>query len=394
MEDSQPVERGAVTQRTNEVATIHIDRLLETVIKQGASDLHLTVGRPPVIRLNGRLRSLETKVLGPDDTAALMKAITPERNQQEVQEEGGTDFGFAFGDAGRFRVAVFKQKGNIAIVLRLIPAKLLTFEDIGLPEICRALCRRPRGLFLVTGPTGCGKTTTLATMVDYINKSMDRHIVTIEDPIEYYHNHKKCIINQRDVGTDVPSFAEALKRVLRMDPDVILVGEFRDLETIGAGIRAAETGHLVFATLHTTGCQGTINRIIDAYPHEQQEQIRVQMSTNLLASLSQTLLPRIPSGMIAAYEFMVTTPAIANLIRENKTFRIDSAIQTGKKYGMQLLDEHLWSLYQDGLVSAEDVVDQARNSGMMQDKIDTHARGLDASVGEGDEDRGPTLRTS
>ena len=375
------------------MATLHIDRLLETVVRQGASDLHLTVGRPPVIRLHGHLRALETKTLKPADTAALMRAITPEANQQELQEEGGTDFGFSFGDAGRFRVAVFKQKDAIAVVLRLIPSKIMTFEEIGLPQICRALCRRPRGLFLVTGPTGCGKTTTLATMLDYINKNLDRHIVTIEDPIEYFHDHQKCIVNQRAVGVDVPSFSEALRRVLRQDPDVILVGEFRDLETMQSGIRAAETGHLVFATLHTTGCQGTINRIIDAFPHEQQEQIRVQMSTNLIATLSQQLIPRIPKGMIAAYEFMVSTPAIANLIRENKTYRIDSAIQTGMKYGMQLLDEHLWSLYESGLISAEDCVDQSRQPGQMQDKIDTHRRGLDVSeVGEGESERS-VLRT-
>ncbi len=358
------------------MGTIHIDRLLETVIKQGASDLHLTVGRPPVVRLHGHLRSLETKVLAPEDTVALMKAITPERGQQELQEEGGCDFAFTFGDAGRFRVSIFKQKGNIAMVLRLIPNKLLTFEQIGLPNICRALCRRPRGLFLVTGPTGSGKTTTLATMLDYINKNLDRHIVTMEDPIEYYHNHKKSLVNQREIGIDVPSFSEALRRVLRMDPDVILVGELRDLETISAAVRAAETGHLVFSTLHTTGCQGTINRIVDAFPHEQQEQIRVQLSTNLIATLSQVLLPRQPKGMVAAYEFMVGTPAIANLIRENKTYRIDSAIQTGKKYGMQLLDEHLWNLYEQGAVNAEDCVDRSRHPGGMQDKIDAHRRGM------------------
>ena len=362
------------------MATIHIDRLLETVVRQHASDLHLTVGRPPVIRLDGHLRSLETKVLTPDDTVALMKSITPERNQQELSEEGGTDFGFGFGDGARFRVAVFMQRGNVAVVLRLIPSKLLTFEEIGLPKICRALCRRPRGMFLVTGPTGCGKTTTLATMIDYINETQDRHIVTVEDPIEYYHNHKKCILNQRAVGPDVPNFAEALRRVLRQDPDVILVGELRDLETIESAIRAAETGHLVFGTLHTTGCQGTINRMIDAFPHEQQSQLRVQLSTNLIATLSQALLPRIPRGMIAAYEFMVTTPAIANLVRENKTYRIDSAIQTGKKYGMQLLDEHLWNLYEEGLIAAEDCIDCARQPGPMQDKIDVHRRGMDAKA--------------
>ncbi|MEK6797362.1 MAG: type IV pilus twitching motility protein PilT [Planctomycetota bacterium] len=377
------------------MATIHIDRLLETVVKQGASDLHLTVGRPPVIRIHGHLRSLETKVLAPEDTVALMKSITPERNQQELQEEGGTDYAFAFGDQGRFRVSVFKQKSNVALVLRLIPSKMLTFEQIGLPDICRALCRRPRGLFLVTGPTGSGKTTTLATMLDYVNANLDRHIVTMEDPIEYYHNHKKSLINQREIGNDVGSFAEALRRVLRMDPDVILVGELRDLETIGAAIRAAETGHLVFATLHTTGCQGTINRIVDAFPHEQQEQIRVQLSTNLIATLSQVLLPKIPKSMVAAYEFMVTTPAIANLIRENKTYRLDSAIQTGKKFGMQLLDEHLWTLYSQGLVNAEDTVDRSRNPGVMQDKIDAHRRGMDPGSVEGKEDENRVvLRTS
>ena len=376
------------------MATIHIDRLLETVVKQGASDLHLTVGRPPVLRLHGSLRSLETKVLAPEDTVALMKAITPERNQQELQEEGGTDFGFSFGDAGRFRVAVFMQKNNVAIVLRLIPSKLLSFEQIGLPKICRALCRRPQGIFLVTGPTGSGKTTTLASMIDYININMDRHIVTVEDPVEYYHSHKKSIINQRNVGIDVPSFSEALRRVLRQDPDVILVGELRDLETIEAAISAAETGHLVFGTLHTTGCQGTINRIIDAFPPNQQEQIRVQLSTNMIATLSQALMPRQPKGMVAAFEFMVVTPAISNLIRENKTFRIDSAIQTGKKYGMQLLDEHLWTLYEGGLIKGDDAVDRSRQPGQMQDKIDAHRRQLSAADQTEDEEEKVVLRTS
>jgi twitching motility protein PilT len=372
------VERDRPAQRRKvPVSTVHIDRLLETVIRQNASDLHLTVGEPPIIRLHGHLRRLETKVLGPDDTTALMRAIVPERNQQELQEEGGTDFGFAFGDAGRFRVAVFKQKGHVAMVLRLIPFKIMTFEEIGLPRICRALCRRPRGLFLVTGPTGSGKTTTLATMLDYVNKNFDRHIVTVEDPIEYYHTHKTSILNQREVGVDVPSFSEALRRVLRQDPDVILVGELRDLETMESAIRAAETGHLVFSTVHTTGCQGTVNRIIDAFPHEQQEQIRVQLSINLIACLSQALLPRQPKGMVAAYEFMVVTPAIANLVRENKTYRIDSMIQTGKKYGMQLLDEHLWNLYAEGAITSADAVDCSRNPGQMQDKIDAHRRGLD-----------------
>ena len=378
------------------MATVHIDRLLETVIKRGASDLHLSVGRQPTIRLDGRLRSLETKELEPDDTTALMKAITPDRNQQEIQEEGGTDFGFAFGTAGRFRVSVFRQKGNISLVLRLIPYKLLSFEDIGLPNLCRALCRRPRGLFLVTGPTGSGKTTTLATMIDYINDNFDRHIITVEDPIEYYHTHKTCVVNQREVGNDVPSFGEALRRVLRMDPDVILIGELRDLETMEAAVTAAETGHLVFGTLHTTGCQGTINRIIDAFPTHQQDQIRVQLSVALIAVLSQALCPRIGRGRVAAYEFMVVTPAIANLIRENKVYRMNSSIQTGKKFGMQLLDEHLWQLYSDGIIASEEAVDKAVNSGEMQDKVDKHRSQqnlVDQPIGD-DEEEDHVLRTS
>ena len=366
------------------MATVHIDRLLETCIRVNASDIHIHVGRPPVLRIDGRLRSLETKVLEPEDTVALMKSVTPERNQQELQEEGGTDFGFAFGDKGRFRVSVFRQKGNISMVLRLIPSKILTFEEIGLPPIVKALCRRPRGLFLVTGPTGSGKTTTLATMLDYINRNFDNHIISVEDPIEYYHNHVKACFSQREVGVDVPSFAEELRRSLRMDPDVILVGEMRDLETMEAAIRAAETGHLVFATLHTTGAQGTINRIIDAFPVAQQEQIRVQLSINVLAVLSQTLLPKAGTpGRVAAYEFLVCTPAISNLIRENKTYRIDSAIQTGKKYGMQLLDDHLWRLYEAGTCSGEECLERARQPADFQAKMEAKARGLAAAAGVG-----------
>jgi twitching motility protein PilT len=308
-------------------------------------------------------------VLESDDTVALMKSITPEKNQQELQEEGGTDFGFAFGDQARFRVAVFKQRGNVTMVLRLIPTNIMSLDEIGLPKICATLCRRPRGMFLVTGPTGSGKTTTLAAMVNYVNEKLDRHIVTIEEPIEYYHQHKKSLINQREVGLDVPSFSEALRRVLRQDPDVILVGELRDLETIEAAVRAAETGHLVFSTLHTTSASGTITRIIDVFPPNQQEQIRTQLSTNLIAVLAQALCPlAVGKGRIAAYEFMVVTPAISNLIRENKAYRIDSSIQTGKKLGMQLLDEHLWKFYDIGKITLEEMLDKAREPGPLHDK--------------------------
>ena len=359
------------------MATVNMDRLLEACVTQGASDLHIVTGRPPVLRVDGSLRSLETKVLEPDDTTALMKSITPDRNQQELQEEGGTDYGFAYGDVARFRVSVFRQKGNISIVLRRIPTSIMTFEEIGLPKICAALCRRPRGMFLVTGPTGCGKTTTLACMINYINENFDRHIITVEEPIEYYHPHKKSILNQREVGVDVPSFGEALKRVLRMDPDVILVGELRDLETIESAVRAAETGHLVFSTVHTTSAAGTITRLIDVFPVDQQEQIRIQLSSNLIAVLSQALCPLATGrGRIAAYEFMVVTPAIANLIRENKTYRIDSSIQTGKKLGMQLLDEHLWKLYDTGIINLEEMIDKGRQPGALQDKANEKINAL------------------
>ncbi len=383
------------------MATVNMDRLLQACVAQGASDLHIVVGRPPVLRIDGSLRSLETKVLEPDDTTALMKSITPDKNQQELQEEGGTDYGFAYGDQARFRVAVFRQKGNLSIVLRRIPTNIMTFEEIGLPKICAALCRRPRGMFLVTGPTGCGKTTTLATMINYINENLDRHIITIEEPIEYYHSHKKSIINQRAVGMDVPSFGEALRRILRQDPDVILVGELRDLETIESAVRAAETGHLVFATVHTTSAAGTVTRLIDVFPVDQQEQIRIQLSSNLIAVLSQALCPLATGrGRVAAYEFMVVTPAIANLIRENKTYRIDSSIQTGKKLGMQLLDEHLWRLYDSGQINLLEMLDKSRQPGALQDKANDKInamrgkqKGRKKEAQKEMEDLGPILRS-
>ena len=355
------------------MATIQIDRLLETTIRRSASDLHLAVGKPPTLRMHGRMRELQTKVLEGEDTVALMKSITPERIQQEYEETGSGDFGFSFGEEARFRVAIFKQKGFCSLVLRRIPNKLLTFEQIGLPKMAEQICRRPRGLFLVTGPTGSGKTTTLASMINYINENFERHIITMEDPVEYYHPHKKSIVVQREIGVDVPNFSEALRRALRQDPDVMLVGEMRDLATISAAITAAETGHLVFGTLHTSGAASTVNRLIDAFPADQQEQVRVQLSGNLIAVLSQALCPRADTdGMIAAYEFMYVTPGIQNLIRDNKSFRIDSDIQTGKKYGMQLLDDNLWMNFQAGKISKEEAIDKSKNPGGMVDKMQKH----------------------
>ncbi len=351
-------------------STIQIDRLLETVVRRGASDLHLAVGMPPTLRLHGGLRQLQTKVLEAEDTMALMKSITPERIQQEYEEQGSGDFAFAYGEAARFRVAIFKQKGVCSMVLRQIPNKLLTFEQVGLPKMAEQICRRPRGLFLVTGPTGSGKSTTLASMINFINENFDRHIITMEDPVEFYHKHKKSIVVQREIGVDVPDFYEAIRRALRQDPDVILVGEMRDTKTIGAAVTAAETGHLVFGTLHTNGAASTISRIIDAFPTDQQEQIRVQLANNMIAVLSQTLCPRVDQeGRLAAYEFMYVTPGIQNLIRENKVFRIDSEIQTGKRFGMQLLDDNLWMHFTAGRISAEEAIDKSRNPGYMVDKM-------------------------
>jgi len=368
------------------MAALQIDKLLETVVKEGCSDLHITTGQPPCVRKHGRLVRLETKTLGPEDTTALMKSITPERNQQELQEVGGTDFGFAYGEKARFRVAVFKQRGHIAMVLRQIPREFLTFEQLGLPAAVRDVITRPRGLFLVTGPTGSGKTTSLASMINWMNSNHDHHIITIEDPIEYYHTHKKSMINQREVGVDVPSFPEALRRSLRMDPDVILVGEMRDLDTISAAITAAETGHIVFGTLHTTGAQGTVDRIIDVFPTNQQEQIRTQLSTSIIGILSQALLPRKPKGLVAAFEMLVVTPAIANLIRENKTYRINSSIQTGRKFGMQLLDDALFNLWRNGLVEEQDVVMKANHPGELKSRLERAKRGLFDEEPEEDEE--------
>ncbi len=358
------------------MGTILIDKLLHTVVNRGASDLHISVGQPPVVRTDGRLKRLETKVLEAEDTVALMKSITPERCQQELQEVGGTDFGFAFGDLARFRVSVFKQRGFVGMVLRQIPVEMMDFKELGTPPVFADLIMRPRGLILVTGPTGSGKTTTLASAIDYINGRVDHHIITVEDPIEFYHQHRKSTINQREVGVDVPSFAEAIRRALRQDPDVILVGELRDLETIEAAITAAETGHIVFGTLHTTGAQGTINRIIDVFPTSQQEQIRTQLSVALIGVLSQQLLPRIGGGRVAAYEMLVISAAIANLIRENKIFRITSAIQTGQKIGMQLLDDHLYTLWEKETVSKEEAMAKANDINYLGGKIARAERGF------------------
>jgi len=337
--------------------------LLQLVVAENAADLHIRAGLPPVIRLHGVLHRVEGPPLKPEDTEELMRSISSEDHIQQVREKGTVDFGFAFGELARFRVSVFKERGRFAIVARQIPATLLTMEQIGLPPSVRELLYKPRGLVLVTGPTGSGKTTTLASMINIINEERDdAHLITIEDPIEYYHKHKKSVITQREVGVDVPNFAEALRRALRQDPDVILVGELRDLETMDAAITAAETGHLVFGTLHTTGAAKTIDRVVNAFPVNQQEQIRIQLSTVLQSVISQLLLPRADKpGRVAIFEVMINTPSIAALIRDNKTFRINSDIQTGAKYGMVTLDGFLLDKYQHGLISQEEVITKSQD---------------------------------
>src|SRR6185369_13293214 len=337
--------------------------LLQLMVSEEAADLHIRVGTPPVIRLHGVLHRVEGPVLRPEDTEELMRSITSEDQIQHVRERGGADFGFAFGELARFRVSIFKEKGNFACVLRQIPTKLLSFEQIGLPPSVKELLWKPRGLVLVTGPTGSGKTTTLASMINIINEERDdAHLITIEDPIEYFHKHKKGLVTQREVNVDVPNFAEALRRALRQDPDVILVGELRDLETMEAAITAAETGHLVFGTLHTTGAAKTIDRIVNAFPTNQQEMIRIQVSTVLQAVISQLLLPRSDKpGRVAIFEIMINTPSISALIRDNKSFRINSDIQTGAKYGMVTLDSFLLEKYNAGMISQEEVITKAQD---------------------------------
>lgn len=346
-----------------------MNELLELVVEQGASDLHIQVGQPPTLRMSGSMVPIEGPALMPPDTEKLMLSITPDNHQQSVKLNGGADFGFAFLDKARFRVSVLKSKGSYGLVLRQIPNKMFGLRDIGLPDKIRELLYRPRGLILVTGPTGSGKSTTLASMVNYINENRDGHIITIEDPIEYYHNHKHCIVTQREVGVDVPSFSEAIRRALRQDPDIVLVGEMRDLETIEAAISAAETGHLVFGTLHTNGAAKTIDRIVDAFPANMKDMIRTQLASSIVAVISQVLCKKIGGGRIASYEIMVNTTSIASLIRENKTFRISSDIQTGAALGMITLDSHLMGLVNRNLITPDEALEKAQDSVLMREKL-------------------------
>ena len=337
-----------------------IKQVLGEAVRRKASDVHLSVGRPATLRVDGRLISVGDSPLTPKDMEVFTKAIASEQHISQIERVGGVDFGFNTEEGIRFRASCFKQKGTYGIVLRLLPTQFFTFEQIGLSDKVISLLNRPRGLILVTGPTGSGKSTTLASMINYINEKQDVHIITIEDPIEYYHTHKKSIVTQREVGADVSSFSEAVIKALRQDPDVILVGEMRDLATMEAAVTAAETGHLVFGTLHTTGAARTVDRIIDVFPSHQQPQIRVQLASTVVAVISQVLLPRLDKpGRVGAFEIMISTPAIANLIREGKTHQLVSELQTGAKYGSRTLDSHLLELYSSGIISYEDALSKS-----------------------------------
>lgn len=350
-------------------SSYEMNELLELMVDQDASDLHLQVNQPPTLRISGSMVPVEGPPLNPADTKALMQSITSEAMQEQLKTRGGADFGFAYLDRARFRVSVLKAKGHYGMVLRTIPNELFGLRQIGLPDHTRDLLKRPRGLILVTGPTGSGKSTTLASMINWINENLDGHIITIEDPIEYFHEHKNCIITQREVGNDTPSFSEALRGALRQDPDVVLVGEMRDLETIEAAVSAAETGHLVFGTLHTTGSARTVDRIVDAFPDSTKDQIRTQLASSIVAVISQVLLKKKGGGRIAAFEIMVNTTSVAALIRENKTYRIASEIQTGSQYGMISLDSHLSSLVNRGLVEPDHALEKSQHPNELKQKF-------------------------
>ncbi|MBC7087238.1 MAG: type IV pilus twitching motility protein PilT [Tissierellales bacterium] len=342
---------------------MNIDDILSDAIDMKASDVHITAGVTPIFRVNGELLNYGTTILNPLDTEKLVKKVTNENQFDKLIEFGEYDFSYAIPGKSRFRVNAYIQRGSFGMALRIIPYEIPSMESLGLPAIIPELSDLPRGLILVTGPTGSGKSTTLATMINKINSERKCHILTLEDPIEYLHKHNKSIVNQREVGADTLSFSNGLRAALREDPDVILVGEMRDLETISIAITAAETGHLVLSTLHTIGAPQTIDRIIDVFPPHQQQQIRVQLASVIQAIITQQLLPRADGkGRIAAFEVMVATPAIRNLIREDKIHQIETAMQTGAKYKMQTMDSALLNLYKNGSITKDTAISRAVSS--------------------------------
>lgn len=332
--------------------------LLELTVKEGASDLHLTVGISPIIKVNGKLVRLEHEILRPEDTEAYAREILQDA-YEKYDAIGEYDTSYSIHGKGRFRVNIYKQRNSTALAIRVISLDMPTLDSLGYPETLKDICNLKRGLVLVTGPTGSGKSTTLAALINEINSNRESHIITIEDPIEFLHKHNKSIVNQREIGKDILSYERALKAALREDPDVILIGEMRDLETISTAITAAETGHLVFSTLHTIGAAKTIDRIVDVFPPHQQEQIKIQLASVLQIIISQQLVETVDGDRNAALEIMVATPAIKNLIREGKTHQIESSIQTGSKYGMRTMDMELANLYREGIITQETAMNSA-----------------------------------
>ncbi len=341
--------------------------LIKDGTEKRASDIHITVGLPTVYRINGDLVKLDGTIYNPEATEKIAMSILNDNQKEELKEKGEIDISFSIHGVSRFRINIFRQRGSYCMAIRIIPLNIPTMEELSLPLIVNDLAKLPRGLILVTGPTGSGKSTSLAYMIDLINSEKKYHILTLEDPIEYLHRHKKSIVNQREMGNDSMSFANSLRAALRQDPDVILVGEMRDLETISTALTAAETGHLVLSTLHTLGAANTVDRVIDVFPPHQQHQIRIQFASVIQAIISQQLLPRADgNGRVCAFEVMTATAATRNLIREGKTHQIDTAVQTGSKFGMQTLDSSMISLYRRGLISEETLISQSINPEMIR----------------------------
>jgi len=356
---------------------LHLNDILTDLVQRDGSDLHLKVGQPPFFRIYGRLTRTDYPTLTPELIRELIYAILSEEQIQRLERQRELDMAYELSGVSRFRVNLFHQQGNLGGVFRVIPSRVRTIDDLGLPQVLKKIALLRRGLVLVTGPTGSGKTTTLAAMVDYINENRRAHIITIEEPIEYWHEDKVASITQREVGADTESFAEALRHVMRQNPDVILVGEMRDLETIALAITAAETGHLVFATLHTIDAPQTIDRIIDVFPTHQQQQIRMQLSVSLVGVISQRLLRRADGkGMVAAFEVLVGTSAARALIREGKTFQLPSVIQTGLRQGMMTLEQSLAQLVLQGLVTLDDAIAEANNPDYLQELVQAGKKGV------------------
>lgn len=362
--------RKFVLREGNRVNMYNLDEILIQSVKSGASDIHLTTGRPPSYRIDGVLAPIEGERLTPQMLEELLMPLMDVRHRGELQDNGQTDFAYAIPGVGRFRVNVFKQRGTLASVMRSLPFNIPEPEQLGIPAEVVEMTSRKRGLILVTGPTGSGKSTTLASLLHVINRTYPYHIITLEDPIEYLHRHDKSVVNQREIGSDSTDYAQALRAALREDPDVILVGEMRDLETISTAITAAETGHLVFSTLHTIGEDKTIDRIIDVFPPNQQQQIRIQLASVLECVVSQQLLKKADgSGRVAALEVLFANNAVRNLIRESKTYQIASIMQTNKRAGMQTMDDALYDLYMRKLIDADNAVTYAQDPVSMNKKV-------------------------